>query len=149
MPFDPKGFHNVTILPPTDDPGGGPRRIVVTMPGWRSGRRTRTLHRRMIGIRRTHPMRKTALALCLAMVPLAAQATASDAQLTAMMHGWHQAMDECRGSYPDDPAHPGWCHKEADLAASLNAEGCRLVALGTSIDSARWACPRSVMGDQG
>lgn len=76
-------------------------------------------------------------------------APAGDATLSGWMRGWHQAVDECRGSYPSDPAHARWCHLADGYYDDLNRQGCRLVSLGTSIGSLRWSCPNSVFGDTG
>jgi hypothetical protein len=82
--------------------------------------------------------------------PVAAVApSASDDTLGAWMHGWHVAMDECRGSYPNTAEHTRWCGMEASYARNLQAHGCKMVTLGTAIGSARWACPGSVFGDPG
>ena len=79
----------------------------------------------------------------------AAPQPADDASLSSWMHSWHVATDECRGSYPDDPAHVAWCDLEEKMSHILETHGCKLVSLGTSIGSMRWACRGSVFGDPG
>ena len=92
----------------------------------------------------------TAIVAALTIAAVVAEAApADDATLSEWMHGWHQAVDECRGSYPSDPAHARWCRLADSYDAKLKRQGSRLVSLGTSIGSLRWSCPNSVFGDTG
>ena len=97
------------------------------------------------------PLAKAAAAIigALAVTAVAAQAApADDATLTEWMQRWHEAAEQCRGSYPDDPSHAPWCSLLASYDAKLKGQGCRLVSLGTAISSMLWSCPNSVFGDR-
>jgi hypothetical protein len=97
-----------------------------------------------------HAKAIAAIVAALTITAAAAKAApADDATLSEWMHGWHQAVDECRGSYPSDPAHARWCRLSDSYGAKLKGQGCRLVALGTAISSSRWSCPNSIFGDRG
>ncbi len=86
--------------------------------------------------------------LMLTMSVAAKAAPADDATLSEWMRRWHEAADECRGSYPSDPSHTHWCGLLDSYDAKLKGQGCRLVSLGTAINSLRWSCPNSVFGDR-
>jgi hypothetical protein len=78
----------------------------------------------------------------------AAAPTGTD-RLDQLMRGYHRAVDDCRGSYPDDPAHRGYCAAIDQYERALKQAGCRDVMMGSAINSDRWQCPGSVFGDQG
>jgi hypothetical protein len=95
-----------------------------------------------------HLLLAGAAALAITAVAARAAAPADNTTLSAWMQGWRQAAEECRGSYPNDPAHADWCSLLGVYDAKLKGQGCRLVSLGTAMSSDRWSCPNSIFSDR-